>query len=95
MTTLRDAVGEYLKLRRSLGFKLHETGKLLLAFVQFMEEQRSSYITAPLALAWAQQSSTVQPAEWARRLSVASALARNDPRLLIRSDPPDFRLSPR
>jgi hypothetical protein len=35
MTTLRDAVGEYLKLRRSLGFKLRETGKLLLAFVQF------------------------------------------------------------
>jgi hypothetical protein len=52
MTTLRDAVGEYLKLRRSSGFKLHETGKLLLAFVQFMEERRSSYITAPLALAW-------------------------------------------
>ena len=45
MTTLRDAVGEYLKLRRSLGFKLHETGKLLLAFVQFMEEHRSSFIT--------------------------------------------------
>src|SRR6266478_8670522 len=70
MTTLREAVREYLNLRRSLGFKLHESGRLLLAFVKFMEEHRSSYITTRLALAWAQQPSTVQPAEWARRLSV-------------------------
>ena len=33
MTTLRDAVGEYLEMRRSLGFKLQETGKLLIDFV--------------------------------------------------------------
>ena len=31
MTTLREAVREYLNLRRSLGFKLHESGRLLLA----------------------------------------------------------------
>ena len=29
------------------------------------------------------------------RKTLPSALARNDPRLLIRSDPPTFRLSPR
>jgi len=87
MTTLREAVGEYLSLRRSLGFKLHEAGKLLLAFVQFMEEHRSSSITTRLALAWAQQPSTVQPAEWARRLSVVRTFARHrsatDPRTQI------------
>jgi len=84
MNTLREAVGEYLNLRRSLGFKLHETGKLLLAFAQFMEEHRSAYITTRLALAWAQQPSTVQPAEWARRLSMVRTFARHrsatDPR---------------
>ena len=94
MTTLRDAVGEYLKLRRSLGFKLHETGKLLLAFVQFMEEQRSSYITAPLALAWAQQSSTVQPAEWARRLSVVRTFARHRSATDLRTQIPPPGLLP-
>jgi integrase/recombinase XerD len=87
MTTLREAVQEYLNLRRSLGFKLQEAGKLLLAFVQFMEEHRSSYITTRLALAWAQQPSTVQPAEWARRLSVVRTFARHqratDPRTQI------------
>ena len=94
MTTLRDAVGEYLKLRRSLGFKLHETGKLLLTFVQFLEEQRSSYITAPLALAWAQQSSTVQPAEWARRLSVVRTFARHRSATDLRTQIPPPGLLP-
>ncbi len=87
MTRLRQAVREYLNMRRSLGFKLRETGRLLLAFVQFMEEHRSSYITTRLALAWAQQPSIVQPAEWGHRLSVVRTFARHrsatDPRTEI------------
>jgi len=87
MNTLRKAVRDYLNMRRSLGFKLHETGKLLPAFVKFLEEYRSSSITTRLALAWAQQPSTVQPAEWARRLSVVRTFARyrsaTDPRTQI------------
>ena len=75
MNTLRQAVQEYLMLRRSLGFKLRDAGKLLQAYVKFMEEQRAPYITTKLALAWAQQPSTVQPAEWARRLSVVRIFA--------------------
>ena len=57
MTTLREAVQEYLAMRRGLGFKLREAGKLLLSFVMFMEQHRASYITTQLALAWAQQPS--------------------------------------
>jgi len=87
MNTLREAVKEYLTLRRSLGFKLHETGKLLPAFVRFLEGHRTTYITTRLALAWAQQPSTVQPAEWAHRLSVVRTFARHrsatDPRTQI------------
>ena len=55
MNTLRQAVQDYLSLRRGLGFKLHETGKGLLDFATFMEQRRASYITQALALAWAQQ----------------------------------------
>ena len=87
MNTLRQAVQEYLILRRSLGFKLRDAGKLLQAYVKFMEEQRAPYITTKLALAWAQQASAVQPAEWARRLSVVRIFARHrsatDPRTQI------------
>jgi len=90
MTTLRAAVQEYLTLRRALGFKLREAGKRLLEFVRFLEQQRASYITTQLALTWAQQPAAVQPAEWARRLSVVRAFARHrsatDPRTEI---PPD------
>jgi len=87
MNTLRQAVQEYLSLRRSLGFKLRDAGKLLLAFVMFMEQHRAFYITTKLALTWAQQPTNVQPAEWARRLSVVRTFARHrsatDPRTQI------------
>ena len=87
MNTLRQAVQEYLSMRRSLGFKLQEAGKGLLDFVTFMEQHRASYITQALALAWAQQPSNVQPAHWAQRLSFVRGFARyrsaTDPRTQI------------
>ena len=90
MTPLRSAVQQYLAMRRSLGFHLSDTGRLLLKFVTFMEQHRAAVVTTPLALAWAQQSQTVQPAERARRLSIVRIFARYrhaiDPRTEI---PPD------
>ena len=87
MNTLRQAVQEYLSLRRSLGFKLHDAGKGLIDFVTFMERHRTSHITQALALAWAQQPVNVQPAQWAQRLSFVRGFARHrsatDPRTQI------------
>ena len=87
MNTLRQAVREYLDMRRNLGFKLQEAGKGLLDFVTFMEQHRAAYITQVLALAWAQQPSTVRPAHWAKRLSFVRDLrviaAQTDPRTQI------------
>lgn len=87
MNTLRQAVQEYLDMRRSLGFKLKEAGKGLLDFVTFMERHRASYITQALALAWAQQPANAQPAHWAQRLSFVRGFARHrsatDPRTQI------------
>jgi integrase/recombinase XerD len=87
MNTLRQAVQEYLALRRGLGFKLRETGKELVDFVRFMEQHRASYITQALALAWAQQPVNAQPAHWAQRLSFVRGFARHrsaiDPRTQI------------
>lgn len=45
MTPLRQAVQEYVRMRRDLGFKLREAGKGLLDFVRFMEQHHASYIT--------------------------------------------------
>lgn len=87
MNTLRQAVQEYLSLRRSLGFKLHSAGKGLLDFVTFMEQRHASYITQSLALAWAQQPPGVGAEEWARRLSYVRLFARHrsatDPRTQV------------
>jgi len=87
MTRLRQAVREYLSMRRALGFQLRETGRGLLDFVTFMEQHRASYITQALALAWAQQPVNVQPAHWAQRLSFVRGFAQyrsaTDPRTQI------------
>ena len=94
MNTLGQAVQQYLSLRRSLGFKLYKAGKLLPAFVKFMEEHRASFITTKLALAWAQQSPAVQPIVCAQRLSIVRIFARyrsaTDPRTQV---PPEGLLS--
>ena len=87
MNTLRQALQEYLSLRRSLGFKLREAGKGLHDFVTFMERGHADYVTQELALAWAQQPSNVQPACWTQRLSFVRGFARHrsatDPRTQI------------
>ncbi len=74
-------------MRRGLGFKLEYAGKALLDFVRFMKQHRASYITQALAVAWAQQPVNVQPAHWARRLSVVRQFARHrsatDPRTQV------------
>ena len=87
MNTLRQAVQDYLTMRRSLGYKLQGAGKGLLDFATFMEQHRAPYITHSLALAWAKQPSGVRPDEWARRLSHVRIFARHrsaaDPRTQI------------
>ena len=89
MNTLREAVEEYLSMRRHLGFKLHDTERGLLDFVTFLEQRQAPFITQSLALAWAQQPLHVQPAYWAQRLSFVRGFARHrsatDPRTEVPS----------
>ena len=49
MNTLRQAVQEYVLMRRDLGFKLHDAGKGLLDFVTFMGQVASLQPGPPLA----------------------------------------------
>ena len=90
MSTLRQAVQDYLEMRRGLGFKLRETGRGLIDFVTFLEANDTPYITTELALSWAQRPSQAQPSHWARRLGYVRVFARHraaaDPRT---QSPPD------
>ena len=55
MNTLRQAVDEYLALRQAMGFKLHEEGRLLPRFIDFLEDHGEAFITTDLAVRWATQ----------------------------------------
>jgi integrase len=83
---LREALKEYLKVRRMFGFKL-TAGSLLQGFVAYAENEDASYITRELAVRWATQPKNCQPGQWAKRLSMVSSFARyvsaTDPRTEI------------
>jgi integrase/recombinase XerD len=87
MNALRQSIDEYLAMRRSLGFKLKEAGRVLPDFATFMERRRACYITQILALTWAQKPTHAQPAHWASRLCHVRQFARYrsafDPRTQI------------
>ena len=76
MKTVREAVGDYLALRRGLGFKLKKHQRFLEEFASFLEQQNTSQITSRLALLWATQPKHIQPAECAARLGVVRGFAR-------------------
>jgi integrase len=83
MKPLSEAIHNYLALRRSLGFKLRRAGAALADFASFMEQRQAKHVTTSLALEWAQQPRTVQPALWAQRLSYVRGFARHQ----LASDP--------
>jgi integrase len=87
MNTLREAIVDYVRLRRDLGFKLIQAECWLHDFAQFMESHEDSFITTDLALQWALQPAPAQPSTWAKRLIVVRTFARyrslTDPRTEI------------
>ncbi len=90
MTTLRQALTEYLAIRRALGVGLYRPGKALQSFVSFAERANATAISTDLALRWARLPTNVHPATWAERLACVRRFARycaaTEPRTEI---PPD------
>ena len=87
MKPLRNAVEDYIALRRSLGFKLRNMAAGLTEFASFLEQRGAPYITTALALEWAMLPVDHQPSDWAMRLGFVSVFARHwsatDPRTEI------------
>jgi len=84
MSSLREAAEEYLALRRALGFKLGQQGRMLLQFVAFLEQHDTAVITTKLALQWACEPSSGSQMWWHQRLVVVRGFAQHraacDPR---------------
>lgn len=68
MSTLTQAVEDYLTIRRALGFKLAEDERLLFDFTRFVEQAGSGVATAALAVRWATLPADASSYWWARRL---------------------------
>lgn len=75
MTPLRQALADYLRIRRGLGFKLVSDQRHLESFVGFLERAGAERITTELALRWA-RTPNAHPHWWSRRLGIVRAFAR-------------------
>lgn len=97
MSRLHEAVGEYLALRRSVGFKLHGAASLLRDFVSYLDAEGATTVTAALALAWAKRPLNVHPHRWRQRLTVVRGFAKYLHVLDARAEvpPPDLLVARR
>src|SRR2546430_15438640 len=75
MSALRQALKDYLDIRRALGFDLRTPAWCLSTLVTFLEEQGASHITTAMAVRWAMQPPDGAPANWARRLGIVRQFA--------------------
>lgn len=86
---LHRAVDDYLRLRRTLGFKLFHETWWLPDFATFLKRQRRNVITVDLALQWAMLPTGVDRSWWGRRLGSVRQFAKHhratDPRTEIPS----------
>jgi integrase/recombinase XerD len=68
MNEIKTVAETYIRIRRSLGFKMKREEKLLSQFIKFLEMQGSAYITSSAALSWAVQPRDCHPGNWRNRL---------------------------
>lgn len=76
MIGLHTHAGDYLAVRRAVGFKLTRTEGLLFNFVDFVEQHGTGRITSEIAVRWATLPVDASPNWWRTRLCVTRCFAR-------------------
>jgi integrase len=94
MTSLHDALTEYLATRRALGTQLKWPESSLRQFVDFVVTDGAEFLTTDLAVRWAIQPPGVQPATHARRLAIVRGFAAWLQPTDSRTEVPPHRLLP-
>ncbi len=74
MSPLDDALADYLKIRRALGYKLERAGKLLAQYLDHLDQRSEPQVTIENDLAWATLP-TGDANWWAFRMSVVRGFA--------------------
>ena len=77
MTRIRQAVDDYLAVRRALGYKLEDHGWLLADFASFLDAAGAGTVTTSLALDWATLPADCLPSWHVARLRVVRGFARH------------------
>lgn len=95
MSTLREELDRYLRLRRSLGHNLSDAARLLPRFVSYLEDIGADFVTIDAALDWAQQPDA-EPGTtvWPRRMGAVRGFARYLSGIDARTQVPPVRLVP-
>jgi integrase len=75
VSTLRGHVADYLRLRRSLGYRLEREERLLGQFCSFAEAAGAATVTSRLAIDWARRPAGARPFHWGKRLGVIRRFA--------------------
>ena len=76
MTFLRQALADYLAVRRAMGYRLARPEKLLAQFLTYLEERGETRLRTDTALAWATLPAGKAPSWWWRsRLTVVRRFA--------------------
>ena len=75
--SMRTRAEEYLAMRRSLGFKLHGEGRMLLDFADRLDADGQATLTVATAVGWACQPGTASAQHRSRRLGVIRGFARH------------------
>jgi integrase/recombinase XerD len=88
MSDLREAMEQYLAIRRGLGFALREPEHILDKFIAFAEREHASFITTDLVLRWVDEptssASLVTKASWVSMIRCfATWRSASDPRTQI------------
>jgi integrase len=76
MSALRKVAEDYLAIRRTLGFKLKDQGRLVIQFVDYLEDVGATSITTEGALAWLGLRASASPFRQRQRLAAVREFAR-------------------
>jgi integrase len=75
MSSLADHVHDYLQVRRAMGFKLEDHGRLLPQFAAFVQQRGEATVTIAAAVEFSMLPDDVQPFRWRQRLTVIRGFA--------------------
>ena len=94
MSHLRNALTDYLTLRRALGYKMDKAERLLGQFVAFAEDRAETHVRTETALAWATLPAGAAAIWTSRRLAEVRLFARHLRTLDPRTEVPPADLLP-